>query len=572
MDDSDRSLDDLHDAVAGTSSERERLDALLARARALFNSGPPEAIGLASGALAIAERMDDPHATATCRCLIGMLCVQLGELPRARGELRAAAAIFESIGDQSGVARTMTCRGIVSNDFGQYVEALDEHRTALELYERLGEKNGIAAAKMNIANVYQNLGDLTKCLEYLQPALSLYELAGNRQGVAGAMGNIGTVYFDLGDLERALEYHRAARSMFEELDDLVDVAISLGNMGNALWRLGDRNGAMEHYQRARTLSEQLGERDGLSRVSRQIGLLYQEMGEYSKAFEHYGAALAAAEEIGSASSIASAIADMASLYALEAFDGHDPALAESYLLRAIETMNTLGNRRSVWFYHDNLAALYEQMGRWKEAHAQLRRSQEIREEVRSLDSQKKAEQIEHLRIIAETERRRERERIEQEALREALTLRTQLLEAQLEQQRAELAAKAIQIARQAETLGEFRSELLGIVQHGGESQLVVKRITEKLQMLPAEQIDWARFEAEFRALYPTFQSDLLQRYPDLSGMELKVCALLKLKLISSDIARILRLSERSVEGHRLHIRRKMGLTGRDDVHGVLASV
>jgi DNA-binding NarL/FixJ family response regulator len=42
-------------------------------------------------------------------------------------------------------------------------------------------------------------------------------------------------------------------------------------------------------------------------------------------------------------------------------------------------------------------------------------------------------------------------------------------------------------------------------------------------------------------------------------MELKVCALPKLKLTSADIGKLLCISERSVEGHRYHIRKKMRL-------------
>jgi DNA-binding CsgD family transcriptional regulator len=55
-------------------------------------------------------------------------------------------------------------------------------------------------------------------------------------------------------------------------------------------------------------------------------------------------------------------------------------------------------------------------------------------------------------------------------------------------------------------------------------------------------------------------------------MEIKICALLKLKLTTADIAKLLCLSERSVEGHRLHIRRKMGLAQREELHSALAGI
>jgi DNA-binding CsgD family transcriptional regulator len=51
---------------------------------------------------------------------------------------------------------------------------------------------------------------------------------------------------------------------------------------------------------------------------------------------------------------------------------------------------------------------------------------------------------------------------------------------------------------------------------------------------------------------------------------MEVCELLK--LTSADIAKVLCLSDRSVEGHRLHIRRKMELAQGEDIHTVLAGI
>lgn len=101
---------------------------------------------------------------------------------------------------------------------------------------------------------------------------------------------------------------------------------------------------------------------------------------------------------------------------------------------------------------------------------------------------------------------------------------------------------------------------------------IARLVPERLKELPCEAIDWTQFEAEFSSTYPEFQTRLVHQYPELTGMEMKVCAFLKLRLTSADIARLLCLSERSVEGHRLRIRRKMGLGRGTDVHDVLAEI
>src|SRR5205823_14965229 len=100
----------------------------------------------------------------------------------------------------------------------------------------------------------------------------------------------------------------------------------------------------------------------------------------------------------------------------------------------------------------------------------------------------------------------------------------------------------------------------------------IKAVREKLKELPCEAIDWTKFDVEFRSTYPDFRDKLLEKYPDLSKMEVKIASLLKLKLTSLDISKLLCISERTSEEHRHHIRRKMGLTREQDIREVLAGM
>jgi DNA-binding CsgD family transcriptional regulator len=128
------------------------------------------------------------------------------------------------------------------------------------------------------------------------------------------------------------------------------------------------------------------------------------------------------------------------------------------------------------------------------------------------------------------------------------------------------------LARQTELLGRFRNDLRAIMQQTTDPLSIVKQFKEKLKELPCEAIDWSKFDAEFRSTYPEFQSKLVQRWPALTGMELKVCSLLKLRLTSVDIGKLLCISERSVESHRYNIRKKMGLKRGEDLHEALAGI
>jgi DNA-binding CsgD family transcriptional regulator len=101
---------------------------------------------------------------------------------------------------------------------------------------------------------------------------------------------------------------------------------------------------------------------------------------------------------------------------------------------------------------------------------------------------------------------------------------------------------------------------------------LARQIDEKLKELPGESIDWTTFEAEFQQTYPEFRTKLVEKYPELTKTEVRICSLVRLKLISSDIAQLMSVTDRNVELHRYNIRKKLGLTREQDLAEVLAGI
>lgn len=129
----------------------------------------------------------------------------------------------------------------------------------------------------------------------------------------------------------------------------------------------------------------------------------------------------------------------------------------------------------------------------------------------------------------------------------------------LQHQERELTLTASQLATQAELLGNFRNDLRKIVRDMADPIDALRHIKQKLKDLPCEQIDWAKFEAEFISVHPEFRQKLLELFPDLTSQETKMCLLVRLGLKNTEIARLLCLSERTVDNHRFNLRKKLGL-------------
>jgi len=124
-------------------------------------------------------------------------------------------------------------------------------------------------------------------------------------------------------------------------------------------------------------------------------------------------------------------------------------------------------------------------------------------------------------------------------------------EHRLEQSRKELAAAAL---RQVESMRNQASS-------GSRRQQNV-----------FSEADWLLFERQFDETYSNFIAGLLLKCPDLSRAEQRVCTLLVLRMTSKDIAALLSCSLRTVEWHRLRIRKKLNCAAKDDLGAVLCAM
>lgn len=81
---------------------------------------------------------------------------------------------------------------------------------------------------------------------------------------------------------------------------------------------------------------------------------------------------------------------------------------------------------------------------------------------------------------------------------------------------------------------------------------------------------WKEFEYHFEQIHHTFYENLAKQFPDLSQNEMKLCAYIRLNLVTKDIAAITRQSVRSIEVARTRLRDKLGLKGTsEDIFGFL---
>jgi DNA-binding CsgD family transcriptional regulator len=92
-----------------------------------------------------------------------------------------------------------------------------------------------------------------------------------------------------------------------------------------------------------------------------------------------------------------------------------------------------------------------------------------------------------------------------------------------------------------------------------KSEQVSAELRDLLQELRNNEDSWEGFQQNLERLYPQFIQRLMKRCPELSSMQIRICSLLRLQLSSKEIAETLRLSKKTVDNHREHIRIKLNI-------------
>lgn len=159
--------------------------------------------------------------------------------------------------------------------------------------------------------------------------------------------------------------------------------------------------------------------------------------------------------------------------------------------------------------------------------------------------------------------------IEAQAIREAELSKAALSESQNEKlgveikyKNQELALTTMHLVQKAEILLAVQ-EGLHHIQEKSPDQVVKKEIQQLLNMVNFDvklDSDWEHFAQYFDQVHVDFLKNLRDKFQQLSTSDLKLCAYLRMNLSTKEIAPLLNISVRGVEGSRYRLRKKLNLS------------
>jgi ligand-binding sensor domain-containing protein len=152
----------------------------------------------------------------------------------------------------------------------------------------------------------------------------------------------------------------------------------------------------------------------------------------------------------------------------------------------------------------------------------------------------------------------------QHALNEADMNYHQLKEKQLQQQienkNKQITTHTLNILQKNESLTALRKQLEDIVKNANKISIAdirktLKTIDESFKL----DKDWNDFKLYFEQIHTDFYSKLKVSYPELTPLELRHCALIRLNLTLAECASILGISHDSLKVSRTRLRKKLNL-------------
>jgi tetratricopeptide (TPR) repeat protein len=508
----------------------EPADQRLLYADSVSEAMPDTAFFLAKSVY-LAESGKQSASYARAGLILGKLMFYQGHYTAASEYLVSASHVFEELQLHRFTAEALIWQGAVHQYTKQYALALHHYRESLELYRRLGQTGGIANAYSWIGHYYEKIRRYDSAVIYQNKARQLYLQIAAPQGLAQVYDNLGSIYEDLEMYDSAYRYFSKAS----------DINFKYGNISRMVLNIND------------------------------MGDVHRKRGNYALAHRYTDSAFALAKRHDLAIEEKYALRDKAKTFALQgrydsayvfeeaSYDRHK-ALMNDRMMQRIAQLNTLygSHRQQV-----RIAELekFAMAHRWRILSLVIATALAIVVGLlylARLRSQKSkglfADAIStHPQSDLKHQLEKAQGRIEE--LQDQLTLKDQSLSAYL-----------LQEINRNNVLENVKSHLALLLKADkNERRQEVQRLIQMINAHKNEEDKWAAFQQIFDNVHSQYFDKLKSRFPELSPGDLKLAALLKLNLNTSDIASSLNISADSLRVSRYRLRKKLQLEKGDNL-------
>jgi tetratricopeptide (TPR) repeat protein len=362
---------------------------------------------------------------------------------------------------------------------------------------------------INIGSAYLSHYEFDKAQEYFEKALQLNATLNNPYTEGSLYNNLGIVYKEKKDFEKAFQYYSKALAIRTELKDTLGMAQTYNNLGDAYCLTGNYSEAVRVLNVAYRMSQKTGNLLSQMKAANFLSIALEKSGDYREAIGMYKTFTSLNDSIMNSDNIQSAIR-------LEMQYEHEKQLRENELQQQIIIAKK--ERQKLIYMIISALLLFS---------------------------------VTILVLLNRNQRMKARQS----------ALEKQNLELELEYRNKELSTHVLYLLKKNEFISSIAQKLLNLRKSGIDDTGKENWIKEILKDLQSniDNTVWNEFEVRFQQVHKDFYQKLMQKFPDLTPNEIKICAFLKLNMTSKDISAITFQSVKSLEVARHRLRKKMGI-------------
>ena len=491
-----------------------------------------------------------------------------------------AKALAEKTGMQKELGRCHWHRAEICLEINQFDKARVEYQKAIMIFQAAKEHELQFRALADLADLEQKQNNLSKSLEYHMMVLQIVEREQYDSDALKTSANIADIYLRLGKRAKGLEFNAKSLRVRDTANQKRHLISGLVQRANLYEDSFNRDSSLYYLNKALDYCDQFEQRQDF--VHFRIGLYHHEQGNHRAAIANFRKGFEASPLSGSEYLIATSenyIAiknyDSALFFARK---GYKQALNSNQKRTIMESSKILADLFKIKGDMTRSNKFLYEYAEYQDSvllNGQARKLADLQVRLEEID---KKEEIEHLKLSAELGdfKRllilrgaslvvfmmfvcigllvRKHQRKQKVHHNKAAGLKNEL-----EKGREDLHRQSMHLIRVNNNVLEIEEKLKELKPKVQGHSMEVQRLINTIRVNKSQDKDWENFNNYFNGLNSGFADRLREHYPNLTINEIRLCSLLKLNLLNSEIASILNVETRSVTMSKYRLKKKLNL-------------
>jgi tetratricopeptide (TPR) repeat protein len=479
---------------------------------------------------------------------------------------------------------------VIENDLNN---SIDYYTMAESAFYECDCKEELAVICLVLGNIYLSFANYPATMEYYQKGINIADDLNHNDILADFYNNMGELNTKLYNYDEASDYYNKGLQIREDAKDQLGAAYILVNLSTLNISQKKFGLAKAYLDRAHEFYNDLGHNEGLYNVYVGYASIERRQNNFLEAIEYYKQSAVFLYKIGTEYLGPTTIleTDLYSNIGYCYLADQNYEMAEENLLKSYHIARETKQLEFLKTSSEYLSKLYEETEQLAKALNFARLYKTYSDSLSKDENIKKITQLEMQFEFDQMLKEKELEQTEKEARQKRkdliyfmifagillaliilfllfrlqkvqvkrINLEKNNLQSDLNYKNRELTTNVMYLLKKNEFIINISDKLKkSRYDFKPENRKIVDSIIRELEG-STNKDTWKDFEVRFQEVHAEFYKKLIQRFPDLSPNELKLCAFLRLNMSTKEISTITFQSPKSISMARFRLRKKMNV-------------